>query len=148
MFWDIHPGESSVKAGRTDQTCKEKIFFWTFWFRSNFKMSKKGGGADGQCFNQNETIEYERQGCILIQENEIIFFGRIELLSLGEKNGKKNEEADGDNGSKDESWLQAVQQGAPLHLLAWLLKMIGHLKNSSNSAFKLSEKWITLLLVY
>ena len=47
-------------------------------------MSKKCGGDDGQCFNQNETIEYERQGCILIQENEIIFFGRIELLSLGE----------------------------------------------------------------
>ena len=65
-------------------------------------MSKKGGGDDGQCFNQNETIEYERQGCILIQENEIIFFGRIELLSLGEQNGKKNEEADGDNSSKDE----------------------------------------------
>ena len=39
-----------------------------FDHRSGLYMSK----------NQNETIEYERQECILIQENEIIFFRRKE----------------------------------------------------------------------
>ena len=48
--------------------------------RSGLYMSRKSAGDVGQCFNQNETLEHERQGCILIQENGIISFRRIELF--------------------------------------------------------------------
>ena len=56
----------------------KKCYIEKFDHRSGLYMSKKGGGDYGQCFNQNETIEYERQECILIQENEIIFFRKKE----------------------------------------------------------------------
>ena len=59
-------------------------------------MSKKSGGDDAMAsvLTRMKRLNTSVKG--------LFQFRRMELFSLGEKNGKKNEEADGDNSSKDE----------------------------------------------